>query len=298
MTGFRGAWPALVSPAVADGGVNLAVLRDLTEYLVNKEIGGLYLCGSTGEGLFMSVEERMQVVDAVQAVVSGRVPTVVHVGCVATRDAFTLARHAARAGAAGVASVLPVGGAGLERTCLHYETIAAANPDLPFLPYLFGAQTDASTLMEELLERIPNLSGAKYTGPNMYELHHLLDLGVGRSDWTIFSGMDEQCAFAAMFGAPGNIGSTLNFMPGPYREIHRCCQAGDLVRARDLQVRANRVTRVLFSFGFHSALREVMRMLGFDCGEPRLPTPPLPEESREALHQRLAEVGFAEMVAM
>jgi len=297
MTGFGGAWPALITPAAADGGVNISVLRELTAYLLEKGIGGLYLCGSTGEGIYMSVEERMQVVEAVQEVVKGRVPTIVHVGSVATRDAVVLAKHAEQAGADGVASVLPVGGRGLESTYLHYQAIGAAVPDLPFFPYLFGARTDAATLMRELLLRIPNLSGAKYTGPNMFELKHLVDLGAGRESWTIFSGMDAQCVFAAMFGAPGNIGGTLNYMPGVYREIHRCCRAGDLGQALDLQKRANRVTSVVHSFG-QGAAREMMRMLGFDCGEPRLPRPPLPPEKREALRQRLAEAGFAEMAAL
>jgi N-acetylneuraminate lyase len=298
MKNFSGTWPALITPTAKDGGVNLAVLRKLTEYLVGKGIGGLYLCGSTGEGLLLSPQERMTVVENVQDVLKGRVPVIVHVGCVATRDAVALAKHAQQAGAAGVSSVLPVLGADLQSTFLHYQAIAAAAPDLPFFPYLFGARTDAPTLMRELLPRISNIGGAKYTGPNMYEFRQLIDMGAGRAGWTIFSGMDEQCVLAAMFGAPGNIGSTVNFMAGAYRDIHRSYNAGDLAAARDLQIRANRVTQIVISFGFNGALREVMRILGFDCGEPRLPFAPLPDDKRQALHQSLAQVGLAELAAL
>ena len=77
----------------------------------------------------------------------------------------------------------------------------------------------------------------------MYELQAIVDLR--HEGWTIFSGMDQQCVFAAMFGAPANIGTTLNLMPGVYREIRAAWEAGDGVRARDLQLRVNRVTRVL-----------------------------------------------------
>ena len=79
---FHGAWPALLTPAADDGGVNEAVLRDLTDTLIGKGIGGLYLCGSTGEGVFMSVAERKQVTDVVMDQTRGRVPVIVHVGCV------------------------------------------------------------------------------------------------------------------------------------------------------------------------------------------------------------------------
>ena len=134
MSRFYGAWPALITPSTPKGEVNIPVLRELTEYLLSKGIGGLYLCGSTGEGLLQSIQERMCVVDEVMDQVNGRVPVIVHVGCVATRDAVILARHAQEAGAAGVSSVLPVIGAGVEGTYLHYQTIAAAVPELPFFP--------------------------------------------------------------------------------------------------------------------------------------------------------------------
>jgi N-acetylneuraminate lyase len=155
---------------------------------------------------------------------------------------------------------------------------------------------DAVTLMRDLAQRIPNIGGAKYTGSNLFELRQLLELAEQR--WTIFSGMDEQCAFAAMFGAPGHIGSTLNLMPGVYRQLRQAIGQGDLVTARDLQLRANRITAALFSFGFFGALREAMRMLGFDCGDPRSPNLPVPEACREELRQALYAAGFNEMTAL
>jgi len=297
---FHGAWPALITPATADGEVNCAVLRDLVEYLIGKGIGGLYVCGSTGEGLQLSVEERVQVTDTVLAQVRGRVPIIVHAGATATRHACALAVHAQKVGAAGFGSVLPSVGGGLESTYAHYRAIAAAAPNLPFFPYLFGGQTDAVSLMTELRRRIPNAGGAKYTGPSMFELKRLVDLGSTESGkgWTIFSGMDEQCIYAAMSGAPANIGSTLNPMPGAYREIRRRCESGDVAGANDLQLRVNRVTALLLDAGFPGALRESMRILGFDCGEPRLPLLPLAAEKRAVLRSELASVGFAELAAM
>ena len=294
--GFHGAWPALITPTAPDGGVNTWALRDLTEYLIGKDVDGFYLCGSTGEGVLQSLEERKQVVEEVLDQVKGRVPIIVHVGCVATRDAVTLANHAQQVDVAGISSILPPLARSTERIYLHYQAIAGAAPELPFFPYLFGGTVDALTLMRELFGHIPNLAGSKYTGPNMYELSHLVELSQDR--WTIFSGMDEQCILGAMFGAQGNIGSTLNLMPGVYREIRKSYRDGDLTGARDLQIRANRVTRVLISYGFTGALREAMGLLGFDCGQPRLPNPALPVEKRQPLRDELIDAGFAALTAM
>ena len=293
---FHGTWPALITPVSAGGDVNFQVLPELVEYLIARRVDGLYVCGATGEGMFMSVVERAQVLETVMQQVQGRVPVIVHVGAVATRDAVALAKHAVEAQVSGVSSLLPLLPAGMETALLHYQSIAAAAQGLGFFPYLYGGQVDAVTLMRNLSQCIPNLGGAKYTGPNLYELRQLLEMGDGR--WTIFSGMDEQCAFAAMFGAPAHIGSTLNFMPGVYRQIRLHVEQCELDRARDLQLRANRVISIMLSFGFAGALREVMRMLGFDCGEPRAPIPALPPDRREALRAALSAAGFAELAAM
>ena len=93
-------------------------------------------------------------------------------------------------------------------------------------------------------------------------------------------------------GACGNIGSTLNYIPGIYREIHNSYKMGDIAKGQELQVRANQVTRVLFSFGFFGALKEVMRMLGFDCGKPRLPQLPFNEERRSEFQTKLEAIDF------
>jgi N-acetylneuraminate lyase len=292
---FYGVWPALLTPSTPDGGVGVTALREVTAYLVDKGVDGFYLCGSTGEGGYLTESERRLVAETVIDGVAGRVPVIVHVGTVGTREAVALARHAQEVGAAGVASILPPFHRDVDEIYLHYETIAAAVPETPFLPYLFGGQVDALSLMQTLRDRIPNLAGAKYTGTNMYELQGILELQAG---WSIFSGMDEQCIYAAMAGAPGNIGTTLNFMPGVYKAMRALYSAGDGPGAVELQLRANRVTRVLHTFGAFGALFEMMRMLGFECGAPRLSRLPLPPEQRHTFHAALEEAGFSELAAM
>ena len=298
---FHGAWPALITPATADGDVNLTALRDLVDYMLDKKVDGLYLCGSTGEGLLISADGRRKAVETVMGRVGDRIPVIVHVGSVSTREAMALACHAQEMGTAGVSSVLPIYLGGLEATYRHYGAIAASAPDIPFFPYLFGGQIDATSLMKELLCRIPNVGGAKYTGPNMYEIAQIIDLGddlpQGRG-WTIFSGMDEQCLFAAMMNAPGNIGSTLNVMPGPYRKMRECYDAGDIAQALSLQKQANRLTAVMIDHGVAAALRVSMKWLGIDCGPPRLPQEPIAPEKEEIMRAELEEAGLVALAAM
>lgn len=295
MFSFSGAWPALVTPFTAEDKVNVVVLRELVEYLLDKRVGGFYVCGGTGEGLFMLLEERKLVTETVVDQVNGRVPVIAHIGSMVVSDAVELAEHAQEVGAAGISSVIPPMFQDGESLYTYFARVGAGAPDLPLLTYIFGGPMDAVALMRRLME-IPTVAGTKYTGPNMYEFREIVEL---RGDnWSIFSGMDEQCIYAAMQGACGNIGSTLNYMPGIYREVHNSYKKGDIAQGQELQVRANQVTRVLFSFGFFGALKEVMRMLGFDCGKPRLPHLPFAEEKRNDLRAQLEAIDFFTVAEM
>lgn len=295
MRTFQGAWPALVTPFNPDDTINTNVLQDMVEYHLTKGVGGFYLCGSTGEGMFLSVAERKLVTEVVLSQVNGRVPTIVHVGAVVARDAADLAYHAAERGAAGISSVLPPLFDNVPSLYAYFEMLARAAPGLALLPYLYGGPTNAVTLMRQLMP-IPTIAGAKYTGPNMYEFSQIVALKPDA--WAVFSGMDEQCLFAAMSGASGNIGSTVNLMPGVYREIHKSYQAGDLARGLELQRRANAVTTTLIESDLMAALKMALEMLGFPCGGLRLPRLMPDGNARSSLYARLEACGLLELAGL
>ena len=293
MPRFSGAWPALVTPFTNCDDVNVTVLREITEHLISKDVDGLYVGGTTGEGIFMSVDERNLIAETVIEQVNERIPVIIHVGALSIKDAVALARHADQIGASGISSVVLTYYESLESLYAYYSQIAQAVPELPFLGYMFGGTVNAVSLMRKLME-IPSLVGAKYSGSNMFEFRQLVQLR--QEDWTIFSGMDEQCLFAVMSGSHGNVGSTLNFMPGVYREIRRCAEVGDYMNGMEIQNQANAITHIMQTYGFQGALKAVMSKIGFDCGSPRLPNLPFPEERWRTLYAELEKYDFDEMI--
>ncbi len=159
MSHLAGSWPALMTPRQADGRPNQKALRALVRYLLQKEISGFYVNGSSGEGIYMSVEERELVLEVSLDEIAG---------AVAAPDAFRLARHAQEAGAAGTASIVPPLYQSMEAITAYYRQLASCTPDLPFFMYIFGPIVPALALVQESLD-IPNLMGGKYTGPDMFE---------------------------------------------------------------------------------------------------------------------------------
>ncbi|WP_119070807.1 dihydrodipicolinate synthase family protein [Aggregatilinea lenta] len=295
MSQFSGTWPALVTPFTAGNTINVDTVVRLVSYHLDKNVGGFYVCGSTGSGVYQSVAERKLVAETALKTVAGRVPVVVHVGAVALVDAIDLARHAQEHGAAAFSSIIPPLYPGMDDVLAYYEALASAVPDFSFFPYLARPEVNALDLVRKLLH-LPNVVGTKYTGPNMHEFGQIASL---RDDgWSVFSGMDEQSVFAAMSGSCGHIGSTLNFMPGIYAGIRAHLAAGEYDCALSLQQQANAVTRVLLNHDFGGTLYETMSILGFDCGNPRLPWQPLSAEAKKAFRAELEAAGFWDAAQM
>ncbi len=296
MRSFEGIWPALVTPADDDGAINENCLHELIDHLVGKGVDGLYVGGSTGEGMSQSVGQRMKLARLTMKAVQDRVPVIVHVGAVAQPDALHLARHAAELGVAGISSILPPDYDSEESLWRYYAGIAAAAPATPLLAYILNDDRGTQHLMKRL-QCLPQVVGAKYTGPDLYEFQHMVELGEGR-EWSMFTGMDEMCVYGVLAGAAGNIGSTLNFMPGVYREIRRLVAAGDAAGATGLQERANSVTTILHRYGYMGAQVVALDLLGFSVGGPRLPHLPLDDDSSSLLRVELQYSEFFQLCAL
>ena len=251
--------------------------------------------GTTGEGVFLTIEERKQVIDAVLGEINGRVPVIVHVGSMVYRDAVALARHAEARGAVGVSSIVPPLYINMDSLVRYFRAVAEAVPNLPVFPYFLSQSIEPLALMRRLLD-IPNVQGTKYTGPNMHEFRQIVELG--GDAWTVFSGMDEVCVFAAMLGARGNIGSTLNFMPGIYKHIRAHVERGEIDEAMALQLKANHVTAVLLEGDLMGNLKAAMALIGFECGAPRLPRAGLDSQEKAALKTALKAADFDALAAM
>src|SRR3954468_4194307 len=102
--------PALVTPLTPSGQLDTASAERLIEHLYQKGVGGLYVTGSTGEGIYLDFEIRKQIVEIAVRLSRGRGNVVVHVGAIQAAKAFELADHAAKVGADAVSSIPPFAG--------------------------------------------------------------------------------------------------------------------------------------------------------------------------------------------
>jgi N-acetylneuraminate lyase len=290
---ITGILPALLTPFDQEGNVNLTVMRDLIEWHITQGVSGFYILGSTGEGLLLSEAERRTAAEAVVQQVKGRVPVVVHVGAITTRTACDLAAHAEEIGADAVSAIPPfyfnVGAEGVKQ---HYLRIGAAS-GLPFYIYSIPATTGVTIgvdTVRDLIRTMPTLRGMKYTAYDFFTMRKLIELEGGRLN--MISGPDEMMIAAQAMGADGAIGTTENIIPRIFVQAYRAFRAGDVATAQALQAKINHVVDIFLSFPSHSAVKEIMRLLGFDLGSARPPLLSLTDAQRGRIREMLEEVGF------
>jgi N-acetylneuraminate lyase len=298
---LEGLVAAAHTPLNADRSVNLDRVPDIVDHLEAAGVSGLYVLGSTGEGISLSGQERRAVAEAYAAAAAGRLPVIVQVGHNSLAEARELAAHAQAIGADAVSANAPsyftVDSVPLLVDCM--AEAAAGAPALPFyyyhIPRLTGAVLDMVAFLQAAAERIPTLAGIKYSTPTVHEYQACLELESRRFD--VLWGSDEMLLSALAVGGRGAVGSTYNIAAPLYRRLIEAFEAGDLAEARRCQARSVALCRCLYRYPFHPALKAVMNMLGVDAGPCRLPLPPLSPQDEAALKSELDSMGFFEMDA-
>jgi N-acetylneuraminate lyase len=291
MTTLGGILPALVTPLADDGTVDITALEQLLERVYSAGVDGVYVCGSTGEGLLLPAADRRKIVEAAVRNSPRGKHVIVHVGAWSFAETDALARHAARSGASAISSLRPAG-ASYQETLEYYRTLAAAT-DLPFFAYYFPANSAEALSLDQLEEicALPGVAGLKFTDYNLYVLSLLV-----REGKIVFNGRDEVLAAGLLFGAHGGIGSIYNLVPGWFVELYAHARAGRWAEARAVQDRINDLIRVLLRFPFLPALKRVLSWDGIPCGQalrPRIGLTAAEESDLRAEMTRLEVTGRA-----
>ncbi len=290
---FKGIMPALITPLNSDGvTVNEKSTRELVEFQLSQGADGFYVLGSTGEGLVLSEKERMNMLEIVVNQVNGRKPIICHIASMNFNEAVHLAKHAENVGADAVSAIPPIFFHYSNEDIYNYYNTLASSSNLPFVMYNHPAANGgmSAELVAKMFSEIDNITGVKWTVNNYYELMRLKDLTHG--EMNIINGPDEMLVCGLAAGADAGIGTTYNVMLPQYVDIYKSFNAGDVVRAREIQQKVNRVIACMFKHEAISSVKHMCSMLGFESGQASYPLRQLTGERADALERDLKELGW------
>ena len=285
---FGGILPAAVTPVDEEGRFRPEVFGRLLGRLYENGADGVYVCGSTGEGMAQSAAQRKEIAAAAVDYSPPGAQVLVHVGAASASEAVELARHAAAVRASAVSSLPPAGGDSFRDIRNYYRRLADA-AGLPLFLYYYPAVGGPPLELEQLLElcALPGVAGIKLTDFDLYRLRILKQEGV-----TVFNGRDEVLVAGLLMGADGGIGTFYNLLPAVVKRLYALSREGRWEEARMEQDRVNAVVRAVSPLPLFPAVKQILEWSGLPCGPCLAPRGRLSVEEQAELLRRLEGTGL------
>ena len=287
MTGkIKGLIAAPFTPMSADGTINRTVIKDYYKFLKNNGVAGVFLNGSTGEGVSLSTEERKITASlwTAEAKKDTHPLTLINlVGGTSYRESIQLALHSQEVGMYAIAVMAPFyfQPNTADQLAEFVMKIGAAVPDMPIyfyhIPVLTGVDVPMIELIKALHGKMSNFAGVKYTHEDFMDYLSCLHFANGQYD--MLWGRDENLLAALALGAEGGVGSTYNYATPLYLKLIEDYKNGDIVSARQLQQQSIDMIRLLGKYGGIGTGKAFMRYVGIQCGQFRLPIKPMTDSS-------------------
>ena len=297
LNGIRGPVAAVHTPFDDKGRLSTEVIPAYAAHLRGSGIRTVYVCGSTGESLALSVAERRSTLEAWMSTSGEDLRVIAHVGSNAIPDCLELARHADSIGVDGISAMNPTFGRAADVGGLikHHAQIAEAGGGRPYLIYEIsafgGVAFPASEVVATAIGRVPGFAGLKFTSSDLIQLQLSLELAATHG-LQIFFGSDEQLLAGLVLGCTAAIGSTYGYAPEPAHAVFAAFERGDLNAARIAQRRIAKLVVPLLRHGVLRTGRTLLECAGIPIGPPRSPERRLDPTERATVLAELAPLGI------
>lgn len=279
---YEGVIPAFYACYDENGEVSPERVRALTQYHIDKGVQGVYVNGSSGECIYLSVEDRKLILENVMAVAKGKLTVIAHVACNNTKDSVELAKHAESLGVDAIAAIPPIYFRLPAYSIARYwNDMSKAAPNTDFIIYNIP-QLSGTTLTRDLyaeMRKNPRVIGVKNSSMPTQDIQ--MFVADGGDDHIVFNGPDEQFVSGRVIGAKAGIGGTYGVMPDLFLKLNELIKESDFETAKELQYAINDVIYKMVSgrANLYAVIKEILRLNEkLDLGSVRAPLEPLHEE--------------------
>ena len=289
---FTGAGVAIVTPMNPDESINFDRLGQIIDNQIENGTDAIVICGTTGESATMTDQEHVDCIEYAVKRVNGRVPVIAGAGSNHTSYAVWMSKEAKRVGADALLHVTPyynkTSQTGLIR---HFNAVADAT-DLPIILYNVPSRTGVNITPATYRElaKHPNIVAAKEASGNISQIAQIVQVCGDELD--LYSGNDDQIVPLLSLGAKGVISVLSNIMPRETHDICRLFFEGKIAESRALQLKLLPLINALFSDVNPIPVKEAMNMMGWECGECRLPLVSMQPQAKEHLRVLMQEQGL------
>jgi 4-hydroxy-tetrahydrodipicolinate synthase len=304
---LTGVVPPLVTPLTPSYDVDTASLARLIQYQLAGGVNGVFVLGTSGEGTFLTDEQRQVVLETTVAEVAGQVPVLAGVIDTSTNRVAAHVSAALKAGVDALVATAPFYAAThraeMQR---HFEKLAGLAGEVPLyaydIPSRVGTKLPASVVMD--LGEQGVIAGVKDSSGQETSLRELVLCRREKQleDFAIMTGSEVTVDSALTFGVDGVVPGLGNVDPAGYVRLFEAAVAGDAAAARAEQDRLFRLFDIInvadrkrmgASSAALGAFKAGLHLLGvIDCPITAYPCIPLNDTEIAAVRPLLDRAGL------
>lgn len=268
----------LVTPFDEDEQLSESDLRALSDWVTDRGVDFVVPCGSNGEAVLMSAEERTRVIEVVAETTDADVPVLAGTGMPSFARTIAATREAAEAGADAALVVTPYYHSHDQHALATYYEELADESELPIYLYSVPKYT-GTTLAPRTVERLAaheSIAGMKDSSGDLELLQRYRTVTDEAFDLLVGSGSIYAAGLDA--GADGGVLALANAVPEQASEIYRAYAGGDSDRARAINRELVALNRAVTARYGVPGLKAALRYRSVPAGRARRPFRPISDE--------------------
>ena len=285
---FHGVFPPITTPFV-NGKVAHDKLESNIEKWSKTGLKGIVVLGSNGEYVYLSEEEKRNVLQTAVETAPEDMLVIAGTGCESTDETIKLTNDCAELGAHAALVITPhyYGGKMSDSALIKHFTVVADNSSIPILLYNVPKFTHINMTAKVVseLSQHPKILGIKESSGNV----NLLGQYVNNvsEDFSVMVGTAGVLFGGLTIGCKGGILALANVAPEQCVKIFDLLKAGKFEAAQKMQLKMIPVNNAVTAIYGVPGLKAAMDMRGYFGGEPRLPLLPCSEKEMSEIMEIL-----------
>ena len=294
---FTGSGVAIVTPFTADGSaVDYEKLAELIDFQIENKTDAIIICGTTGEGATLTMDEHKACIRFTVQHVNGRVPVIAGTGSNCTETAIELSQEAEKDGADALLVVTPYYNKATQKGLIEHYSMIAESVSIPIIMYNVPSRTGTNiqpATAVEIAKRNPNVQAVKEACGNLAQVAQLAHLSHEAGDvLDIYSGNDDEVLPLLSVGGKGVISVLANIMPAETHDMVMDYLEGDQQCALDFQLKAIPLINALFCEVNPIPVKTALNLMGMGAGPLRRPLCDMEEKNLERLKGEMKKMGL------
>jgi len=272
---FIGTGVALVTPFNSDLSIDHEALANIVNFNIENGTDYLVICGTTGESVTLTKQEKQAVIATISKANNGRLPLVLGIGGNNTAVVVEEIKSTDLSGIDGILSVSPYYSKPTqEGVYQHFKAVSEVSP-VDIILYNVPGRTSKNVDVEttlRLAQDFKNIVAVKEAGNNMAQYLELIKNKP--EDFLIISGDDDLALGVTLAGGSGVISVIGQAYPKAFSDMIRLGLKGEAKAGYDLHFRLMEVIDLIFEENNPAGIKAVFEALKLCQDAVRLPLVP------------------------